>query len=142
MTDQRGPSSPQLVLSCSASGVDSRPSWVLLDSLSGAASPSRDSPTVPRPLCLFAVISGASLTRPVKMRCTGRWLCLRQRYLQAIPVQAAGKGRRPPHPPDLCTPIISAFRTFLCQTHCVFPMCEVPCWLWRSSSQPCEEAPL
>lgn len=56
--DQSGPSSPPLVLSCSASGVDSGPSRALHSSLSGAASPSRDSPTVPRPLCLFAVISG------------------------------------------------------------------------------------
>ena len=115
MTDQSGPSSPQLVLSCSASGVNSGPSRALHSSLSGAAGPSRDSPTVPRPLCLFAVISGDSLIRPVKMHCTGRWFLLPvTEPWTTLSVQAAGKERCPPHPPDLCTPIISAFTRVRC----------------------------
>lgn len=120
MTDQSGPSFPPLVLSCSASGVDSGPSRALHSSLSGAASPSRDSPTVPRPLCLFAVISGNSLIRPVKTHCTGRWFLLPvTEPWTTLSVQAAGKERCPPHPPDLCTPILSAStRSFVQHTAC------------------------
>lgn len=95
------------------------PSWVLLDSLSGAASPSRDSPTVPRPLCLFAVISGASLTRPVKMHCTGRWLRLRQPYLYK---QRGKKGALPT--PQICALRLSLLftRSLVKHTACFLRM--------------------
>lgn len=100
--------------------MDSGPSRALHSSLSGAASPSRDSPTVPRPLCLFAVISGNSLIRPVKTHCTGRWFLLPvTEPWTTLSVQAAGKERCPPHPPDLCTLILSAStRSFVQHTAC------------------------
>lgn len=84
----------------------------------GAAGPSRDSPTVPCPLCLFAVISGNSLIRPVKTHCTGRWFLLPvTEPWTTLSVQAAGKERCPPHPSDLCTPILFAFtRSFVQHT--------------------------
>lgn len=86
----------------------------------GAAGPSRDSPTVPCPLCLFAVISGNSLIRPVKTHCTGRWFLLPvTEPWTTLSVQAAGKERCPPHPSDLCTPILFAFtRSFVQHTAC------------------------
>ena len=86
----------------------------------GAAGPSRDSPTVPCPLCLFAVISGNSLVRPVKTHCTGRWFLLPvTEPWTTLSVQAAGKERCPPHPSDLCTPILFAFtRSFVQHTAC------------------------
>ena len=47
----------------------------------------------------LAVISGDSLTRPVKMHCTGRWFPLPgPEPLATLSVQAAGKERCPPHP--------------------------------------------
>lgn len=86
----------------------------------GAAGLSRDSPTVPCPLCLFAVISGNSLIRPVKTHCTGRWFLLPvTEPWTTLSVQAAGKERCPPHPSDLCTPILFAFtRSFVQHTVC------------------------